>query len=164
MHTDHVGTVHNTGTTSPAPAPAPGIGFDFIVAGSAIFTVSNPAGVHYTFRVTKKPGRGPNDGPVWFVSLLTGPENTTDYTYLGMLDGGTGDVRLTRASKLGDASMPVQVVRWAVRLLRSGKPVPAGYGVRHVGKCGRCARALTVPESIDRGIGPECWSKIEGGI
>jgi hypothetical protein len=29
--------------------------------------------------------------------------------------------------------------------------------VWHEGRCGRCGRALTVPESVERGIGPECW-------
>jgi hypothetical protein len=28
--------------------------------------------------------------------------------------------------------------------------------VMHVGKCCKCRRLLTTPESIQRGIGPEC--------
>jgi hypothetical protein len=32
----------------------------------------------------------------------------------------------------------------------------------HEGKCGRCGRLLTVPSSIESGIGPEC-SKIMRG-
>lgn len=31
------------------------------------------------------------------------------------------------------------------------------------GACAICGRKLTTPESIDRGIGPECWGKV-GGI
>src|ERR1019366_4832357 len=34
--------------------------------------------------------------------------------------------------------------------------LPANLEVWHEGKCGRCGRKLTVPESIERGIGPEC--------
>ena len=34
----------------------------------------------------------------------------------------------------------------------------AGYKVHHEGKCGRCGRKLTTPESCLRGIGPECWA------
>lgn len=30
--------------------------------------------------------------------------------------------------------------------------------VRHHNHCGRCARVLTVPESIDLGLGPVCAS------
>lgn len=34
----------------------------------------------------------------------------------------------------------------------------------HEGRCGRCARRLTVPESIINGIGPECAKKVGGGL
>ncbi|HEY2304185.1 MAG TPA: DUF6011 domain-containing protein [Acidimicrobiales bacterium] len=27
------------------------------------------------------------------------------------------------------------------------------------GRCRRCGRALADPESVSRGIGPDCWSK-----
>jgi predicted metal-dependent hydrolase len=37
-----------------------------------------------------------------------------------------------------------------------------GFNVHHEGKCGRCGRLLTVPSSIESGIGPEC-SKIMRG-
>lgn len=30
----------------------------------------------------------------------------------------------------------------------------------HEGKCGRCGRQLTVPESIESGFGPECVKMI----
>jgi hypothetical protein len=31
--------------------------------------------------------------------------------------------------------------------------------VWHEGRCGRCGRRLTVPESIESGLGPECATK-----
>jgi hypothetical protein len=34
--------------------------------------------------------------------------------------------------------------------------LPSGWEFRHEGRCGRCGRTLTVPESIDSGFGPEC--------
>jgi len=34
----------------------------------------------------------------------------------------------------------------------------------HEGRCGRCARRLTVPESIINGIGPECAKREGGGL
>ena len=66
----------------------------FITAGHAIFTVSNPTGIRYTYRVMHKEA---NNGytEAYFVSLLTGPDNTEDYSYLGMLDEPTGEMRLT---------------------------------------------------------------------
>jgi hypothetical protein len=130
----------------------------FITAGRAVFTVSNPAGERYTYRVQKS---GDESRPAaWFVSLLTGPDNRHDYTYLGMLNPADGAVRLTRASRYTDDSVPVRVIRWAVRLAWNGRDLPEGYKVHHEGRCGRCARALTVPASIESGFGPECISKV----
>ena len=34
--------------------------------------------------------------------------------------------------------------------------VPDNLRVYHEGKCCRCGRTLTTPESIKKGIGPEC--------
>lgn len=120
-----------------------------------MFTVSNPVGDRYTFRVVHKPG-SEKFGPVWFVCLLTGPDNAADYTYLGLLDAETGEVRLTAKSRYREDSRPVAVVRWALGHVWAGRALPDGYGLHHEGKCGRCGRALTVPSSIESGLGPEC--------
>jgi hypothetical protein len=69
-------------------------------------------------------------------------------------------VRLTKASRLGDDSTPVRVVRWALGLIWGEKSVPEGYAVHHEGRCGRCGRPLTVPSSIETGLGPDCAAKI----
>ena len=34
--------------------------------------------------------------------------------------------------------------------------LPKTVEVWHEGICGRCGRKLTVPESVERGLGPEC--------
>jgi hypothetical protein len=137
------------------------IGREFILGGKAIFTVSNPTGERYTFRVNRKdaePGSRYTD-PTFFVKLLTGPENSTDYTYLGLLTPA-GDVKLTKASRYTDETKPVRVIRWALRLVFQGASLPAGYAIHHEGRCGRCGRLLTVPESVDSGFGPECAGRI----
>lgn len=142
------------------------IGRDFITAGNATFTLSIPDSFatqhdvpdHYTFRIRRKEANG--DYPeVYFVSLLTGPDNTSDYSYLGMLDVRTGDVRLTKASKQTEDSMCVRLLRRTLSCLYNGEMdriANAGFALHHEGKCGRCGRLLTVPESIESGIGPEC--------
>lgn len=136
-----------------------GVGREFITAGKAIFTVDNGRGKHHTFRVTHKPGSA-EWAPAWFVSLLTWPDNTSDYTYLGLLDAETGAVRLTAKSKYRDDTEAVRVIRWALRLLWTGADLPVGYSIHHAGRCGRCGRMLTTPESVERGIGPECATKL----
>lgn len=127
---------------------------DFLTAGNAILTVSNPAGEYYTYRVT-----APDDQnelhPIWFVGLLTGPQNTKDYSYLGLLRDG-GKVHTTAKSKFQPDTKPVKVAQWAFGLIWEGKEIPAGYKIEHVGRCGRCGRPLTTPASIESGIGPIC--------
>lgn len=124
---------------------------EFIGAGNAVFTVANPDGVHYTFKVRQPAADKPH-----FVSLLTGPENTRDYTYIGVYDPLRFTLRITKKSKMTDASLPVNVFRWAVAVLSKQAELPAGYTIQHEGKCCRCGRTLTTPESLDTGVGPEC--------
>lgn len=125
---------------------------DFILAGRAVFTVSNPQGERYTYRINKA---GTAAYPVWFIKLLTGPDNESSYTYLGMLNENL-EVKLTEKSKFNEATLPVQVIRWIMKKVRTGIQLPPDYKMQHAGKCGRCGRTLTVPESIESGIGPEC--------
>jgi hypothetical protein len=138
----------------------------FLTAGKAIFTVANPQGVHYTYKVTKKDPR-PTDTrktPVYFIKLLTGgPDNTSSYTYLGMLNPTDGQVILTRASKFQHDSLPVKVANWFIGFIYKvqrepllNHTLPVGYKLAHAGRCGRCGRLLTTPDSIELGFGPEC--------
>lgn len=124
---------------------------NFFIGGNATFTVQNPAGEYYTFKV-----RQPKADMPFFAGMLTGPDNESSYSYLGIVNPQTAEVKLTAKSKMNDESKPVKVIRWALRQVWAGKELPAGYQVRHEGKCGCCGRTLTTPESLDRGIGPEC--------
>ena len=131
---------------------------DFIRAGRAVFTVSNGNGVHYTYKVTYKKPSG-KFRETWFVSLLTGPNKEEDFSYMGML-GDDLQVRLTRNSRFTEDIVPFRVINWFLKLVRDGKPLPEGYSAHHEGRCGRCGRTLTVPETIESGIGPECAKKM----
>lgn len=134
-----------------------------VTAGKAIFTVNNASGEHYTYKVTKS-----EDGRCYFVSMLTGPDNTSDYTYIGLLTD-SGMVKTTKASKMNGESRPMKVINWALQIIFGNKSLPDGYGINHVGKCLRCGRALTRPEGIDdngyrQGFGPECYKLIKKGV
>lgn len=126
----------------------------FITGGSAIFTLQGKQ-ARYTYRVTRS-----DDGKVYFVAYLTGSDNVADYTYIGLLDVARGAVRLTRKSSLTEASTPYVALNWALRWIWAGKELPAPARIYHVGRCGRCGRALTVPSSIESGFGPECLGKL----
>ncbi len=126
----------------------------FITAGRAVFTLQGLS-ARYTFRVLRS-----KDGAVLFASLLTGSDNTADYTYMGVLSVESGYLRLTGASTYTPESTPVIALRWALPIVWKGGTLPAPARLMHVGRCGRCGRALTVPSSIDAGIGPECATKL----
>jgi hypothetical protein len=138
----------------------------FILAGNAVFTISNgkpaPDARDYTYKVTKKEldswdGRNPTTKKsVYFVALLTGSDNEHDYKYLGVLDPDNGRVRPTAKSVFLPTSGPYIAIAWALSFIWAGKALPGGARLQHVGRCGKCNRALTVPESIDSGLGPEC--------
>jgi len=153
---------------------------EFVTAGRAVFTVEPSATFqeqfpvvkpHYTYKVKFVKGKEKKDKPgefwsdAYMVFLLTGPDNTADYTYLGMLDDKTGYVRLTAKSKWNDDTWPVKIIRRVLARLWAGEchEIAAnGWKVHHEGRCGRCGRALTVPESVENGIGPECIKKVFG--
>lgn len=131
----------------------------FIFAGKAVVTLrSAKTGTRYTYKVSKAEEREGQRieaaSPRYFVSLLTGPENTSDYTYLGMVSNG--ELRLTKASKMPITAAPVKAMQFAL-----AHPTAPELEIFHEGRCGRCGRVLTVPESVESGFGPECAGRLQ---
>lgn len=134
----------------------------FVLAGKAIFTLQGKDS-RYTFRVNRAEPKPGYTNHAYFVSLLTGPDNLSDYTYVGLLMEHSGEVRITRSSKYRPDSQPVRAFNWAMSRIWRGLPIdPAVF--YHIGRCARCGRALTVPSSVESGLGPECAGKLDGGI
>lgn len=131
----------------------------FLLAGKAVFTLQG-VNSRYTYKIVRKDASGSYLQDVYFVFLLTGPDNTSEYTYLGILDSASGQVRLTRKSTYRDDSTPVVAIRWALKHIWAERPLPTPAAILHAGRCGRCGRLLTVPESILSGFGPECAGRI----
>lgn len=135
----------------------------FFFGGNATFTMDNGSGEHYTFRIRQSKDNPRFAGPSpHFVMLLTGTDNEYSFTYLGKVDV-FGNFSLTHASKMKMDSTPVKVFCWVMKHVMGDNLIPAHYNLRHSGKCGCCGRKLTHPESLTRGIGPECWGRIVGG-
>ena len=137
----------------------------FILAGDAIFTVELPPDAeqpHYTFKVQRIEAndRWPES---YFAKLLTGPDNTRDYTYLGKLNPETGIVSTTAKSASYDGSFVLRLLnRMLARIWANDHNAyeQHGYHTHHEGRCGRCGRVLTVPESVESGFGPECAKRV----
>ncbi len=127
---------------------------DFLLSGKAVFTVANPSEERYTFKVYKAEKLN-----LFFVSMLTGSNNNTDYTYIGRFSTEYKQLVITSKSKIIHNSKPFKVFNWAIKHIVTQKPVPDGYFIEHNGHCGRCGRVLTTPESIKSGLGPVCRGK-----
>ena len=129
----------------------------FILAGNATFTVrSTKTGTRYTFKVVKADPQ-PGKPETWFVKFLSGSDNENDFTYLGMIrDGHYG---VTKASMKYVESTVNKAFTWLFGRLVGNLDV-SQVEIWHEGRCGRCGRKLTVPESIDTGFGPECATKL----
>lgn len=129
---------------------------DALLAGHAIVTFVNTAtGGRFTYQLVR--GKDTTRGVVYFVKVLTGPDNTSQYTMFGVIRDG--QYRLWSRSTLGEDAPSVRtfVWLWARRSRLADFPQIEAW---HEGRCLRCGRRLTVPESIAGGIGPECARKM----
>lgn len=127
----------------------------FILAGNATFTLVNEeSGNRFTFKVVR-----PDEDTPHFVKVLTGSDNEDDFTFLGTIFNKR-DFRHGRRSRITPEAQSAKAFNWAwPRILSDG--LPPQVKVFHEGRCGRCGRKLTVPESIESGIGPECSKRME---
>lgn len=124
----------------------------FILGGNAIFTLHNSVrGTHLTFKVQVCR----NTPELFFVSVLTGPDNWSNYSYLGVIREGI--YWHGAKSKITETALSAVSFKW---FWSNIDRLPQALQVLHEGKCGRCGRKLTVPESISTGFGPECKGKI----
>lgn len=126
----------------------------FMLAGNARVTlVSEKTGARFTYRV-----RQPEPGVPHFVSLLSGPDNDADFQFLGtiFIDGIYCH---SRKSRIGTDAPSARAFAYAWGHLSRGQ-LPPACEIYHEGRCGRCGRALTVPESIESGLGPVCAARL----
>lgn len=126
-----------------------------LLSGKAIFTLQSKAtGARFTYEVTKKVKP---DGDLWFVGLLNGPDNHS-YAYLAFMRDIKEGLR-TSAKSCAKADAPsFKAIQWTLSMLEQGKVGKFAEQVEvwHEGRCFRCGRRLTVPSSIETGLGPVC--------
>lgn len=139
----------------------------FATGGNARFTlVSVKTGSRFTFRVAAPKrsldgdAKTPEEASLWFVSVLTGADNESSFTYLGLLKMGQAGARFEhgRKSSISPAAPSAKAFDWFWGQVAKGS-LPDCVEVWHEGRCCRCGRTLTVPSSIESGIGPECATK-----
>jgi hypothetical protein len=131
----------------------------FMFGGNARFTlVSVPTQQRFTYRIKKAGEFMPDGRPSsvgWFVGVLTGPDNTKDFVYLGHIYKASRDYVQGSKSRLAVDAPSAIAFEWFYNRALDGR-IPPQMEFWHEGRCCRCSHPLTVPESIRRGIGPEC--------
>ena len=150
-------------TTHPAMLSTAPAALIFALGGRATFTlVSRKTGTRFTYKVVK--AKEPRNGKhAFFVSVLTGPENTNDYTFFSTIfKGDSLEFRHSDRGGIGADAPSAKAFAWFYRkvLIEDCDPATVNLEIWHSGRCCRCNRKLTVPESIASGIGPECATRM----
>lgn len=130
--------------------------------GCTLTVVNDVSGNRVTVRFRRPKGFG-----AVLVDVMVGSDNETSYAFAGTLKGTT--LRLSPRRKAPDAKakMAKAVLDWTLTRAANGTPLegtktdgtPFSVRCLHEGRCACCGRKLTVPESIDTGIGPVCASR-----
>ncbi len=118
----------------------------FIFAGKSIVTFLNTkTNNRFTFKV-----KAAKDSNLFFVSVLTSPDV---YSYIGTCI--EGKFRHGKKSNISFDAQSVKVFDFILNKLVAGN-LPEFVEIWHEGHCGKCGKRLTVPSSIENGLGPEC--------
>lgn len=128
----------------------------FMLAGNATVTLrSVRTDKRFTYKVKQAKDKvtGKPVDNLWFVALMNGPDNETNFQYLGTIRGLT--YALGRKSKISAQAVSHTAFDWFWKNMMHSDCFKL-VELWHEGRCGRCNIKLTVPESIKRGLGPEC--------
>ena len=132
----------------------------FILAGKAFFTVQNELTQNrFTFKVVQGKDRETgNRIPIHFVSVFTGTNNNTHYSFMGTIfKDGTYKPSMKSMGNLRIPANADAVFAWIWKNLDA---LPGAIKFYHEGRCGCCGKRLTVPESILSGYGPQCGGRV----
>ena len=125
----------------------------FIFGGKATFTVESVKTENaFTYRVDASDTPG-----LFFVKLLAGPDNESNYVYLGTFRNGR--YQHGKKSSVSPTAKSVLAIEYFSRALAQPE-MPSTLRIWHEGRCAHCQRKLTVPESIATGYGPDCSEKL----
>lgn len=102
-----------------------------------------------------------SDSRFWKISAMVGSDNDQSYVDFGVVylqEHGYPVFRWASESTIAKSDKVVQVFAWLWDALSKGY-MPADTAFYNEGRCVRCRRVLTVPESRSRGQGPVCAHK-----
>ena len=117
--------------------------------GATATIVNEATGNRITVRFRK-----PKGFKAVLVDLMTGSDNEESFSFIGTLAGQQVRISPKQRTDAQKAQLAAKVINWTIAHAEADDL--RTVRVIHSGVCGRCGRKLTVPESIDTGLGPEC--------
>ena len=133
-------------------------------AGRALLTFHNQeSGGHMTVKVTQ--AKDKNDRkkrlPIFFVNVSLLGDGDQGFRFAGTIFKDTMTFRPGKEVQPGDKIS--KVLPWLMHAVQNPQTLrEKGVALLHEGKCCRCALPLTNPQSIDRGLGDDCYAYTSG--
>lgn len=128
----------------------------YILGGRTTFTlVSTKLNKRYTYYITqdnKMPER-------YFVKVMHGSDNTAyndGYHFLGWFYADTFRLKMGNQSDGHQRTDAAKMFDYFLDIVEKRRPWPDTCEFYASTHCARCGRKLTTPESIAKGIGPDC--------
>lgn len=128
----------------------------FLLAGKSEFTmVSNKTNNRITYKLIKKESKRDKGKYIYWLSTKSG----NNYVYDGVVyyDDNNNVFRFSKGKKGNTNSNEINIkaILYVINKLHRGI-YDIEVDIYHVGRCGRCGKKLTTPESIITGLGPVC--------
>jgi hypothetical protein len=121
----------------------------YVSGGKGKFTLVGQT-TRYTYKLSRS-----DDEKLIFVKVLVGADNESSYEYIGFIK--RADMELVAGRKGNAEHTAFKALAWYLRQWKVDNDEMLGKAqFWHEGTCGRCGRALTVPASIEMGLGPTC--------
>ena len=128
------------------------------LAGKANLTLKNPAtGKHIRVKFIQKKDRKTGKlGSCYYLYISVLGDGKAGYVYAGAYFSDSGKFKFGQPTTEDNSKLHA-IASYVVNAIRNPLPLHNHMiEINHAGKCCRCGRKLTHPESIKTGIGPEC--------
>lgn len=130
---------------------------NYVTGGHAVFTLqSTKLDKRYTYKInadSKCENR-------FYANVLYGPDNGTDYRFLGFFYRDNFTLKASKYTNFEhniiNTDNRFRMLEVFLQILCTEDELPETCIFYPSGRCARCGRLLTTPESIESGFGPEC--------
>lgn len=132
----------------------------YMLAGKSEFVLhSTKTNQDFCYRLNKKEKIDKENEYIYFLNIKQG----RDWKYAGVIwfKNEENKFYFSKGAKgeIDSNNLDVKSLVFVLNKLQQGLE-PQYCLVYHTGKCGRCGKKLTTPESILTGLGPECCKKV----